>query len=85
VTLPHRAAVEGAQRLRTRGHVGESAQPDEAVRVVQVAKAAEDGHAQRLLRLDELALEQVDQHISLARVQRVLAELDRRDLAAGNR
>jgi hypothetical protein len=73
---PHRPAVERLQAVRTRRHVLEPAQPDEAVSMVQVAELADHAHAQCLLRLDEFAIEQLDQHVPLARVQRVLAQLD---------
>ncbi len=74
--LPHRAAVERAEAVGARGHVGEGAQPDEAVGVVEVAERAHDRDARVFLRLDELALEQRDEVVAAARVQRVLAQLE---------
>jgi protein-S-isoprenylcysteine O-methyltransferase Ste14 len=83
VPLPHRPAVEGRQGSATRLHVGEAPQPDEAVGIVEIAEAGRDGHSERLLRLEELALEQVDEHVALPPVQRVLPQLE--DGAAGGR
>jgi hypothetical protein len=51
---------------------------NEAVQMIQVAELAEDVHAEGFLGLDELAVEQLDQDVTLARVQRVLPELDDR-------
>jgi hypothetical protein len=52
--------------------------PDEPVRIVEVAELADHLHPDRLLRLHELAVEQVDQDIALSGMQRVLTKLDDR-------
>jgi hypothetical protein len=75
VLLPHRPAVERGQAGGALRHAGKAAQPHEAVGRVQVAKLPHHGHAHGLLRVDERAVEQLDQRIALAGVQRVLAQL----------
>jgi hypothetical protein len=84
VRLPGRAAVERRERVAARGHVGEAAQPDEAVGVVEVAERGEHPCADRFLGLDEFALEQGDQVVAAARMQRVLAQLEHRDGVVGD-
>ena len=74
--LPHRAAVEGLERPLARRHVAEAAKPDEGVRIVEVPELAEHVHADRLLRLDELAIEELDQRLALAWAERIAAQLD---------
>ena len=49
---------------------------NEAIGIVKIAELPHHAHAFPFLRFDELAVEQLDQHIALARVQRVLAQLD---------
>ena len=48
----------------------------EAVGTVEIAELADDRHALRLLRLDELAVKELDQRLAGARLELVLAELD---------
>ena len=81
VRRPYRPAIERAQRLISCVHVGESAQPHKAIRIIQVAKLADDAHAQRFLAFDELPVEKCDQRVALSRVERVLAELHHRTAA----
>jgi hypothetical protein len=76
VRLPHRAAVERLERLAARLHVEEASEPDEPVRAIEVPELPEQLHADRLLRFDQGPVEELDQHLPLARVQRVLAKLD---------
>ena len=57
-------------------HVREATEPDEPVGSVEVLELSEDADAHRLLRLDELALEEGDQRVPLTRVKGVLPELD---------
>ena len=78
LAMPDRAGIEGGQRPLPRFHVVEAAQPDEAVRIVEVAELADDGHALGLLALDEMAVEDVDQRVARAGMQVILAELDDR-------
>src|SRR5207237_7792393 len=73
-----RPAVEGGQAPRALAHRREAAEPDELRRVVKVAEGADDGHAGRLLRLDEVGLEQVDEDVPLPRDEAVLPQLDDR-------
>src|SRR5436190_9629671 len=79
--LPDWPAIEFLQRSRARRHVGEAAEPDETIGIIHVAKLANDNDASRLLGLDELLFEKVDQHIAHAWLQRVLPKLHHR--AAG--
>ena len=74
--FPNRAAVKFLELTRTRFHVSESTQPDEPIRIIQIAKLADYRHASRFLRLDELSFEKIDQDIALAGDERVLAKLN---------
>jgi len=74
--LPDWAAVESSEAGEPRIHVPESPQPDETIGPVGIAKCPDDLHAERVLGFDEVSFEHVDQRVALARVQRVLAELD---------
>jgi hypothetical protein len=65
VCRPHRAGIEVRERLAACFHVGETAQPDEAVGTVDVAELPDHAHAVALLGLDELALEEIDQRVAL--------------------
>jgi hypothetical protein len=56
--------------------LGKPAQPHEVVGAIGVAELSEDVHADCLLSLDELAIEQLDQGVAFAGVEQVLAELD---------
>jgi hypothetical protein len=49
--------------------------PHESIRIGEIAKVADHGDPDGFLRLDELALEEVDEAIALVRVERVLPEL----------
>src|SRR5262245_21376589 len=73
---PDRAAVEGAQCVGTEGHVRKAANPDEAIRIVRVAERPEHADPDGLLRLHELALEELDQRLARAGVERVPPQLD---------
>src|SRR3546814_5244799 len=67
---PDRSAIERRQRRRATGHVGKPAQPDETLRVVEIAELPENRHPDRLLRLDEGTVEQRDQRVPRMRAQR---------------
>ena len=81
VLLPHRAAVEALEEEEPIGQRGEPAEPDEGVVGVAVAELADHVRAQLLLRLDEVAVEQVDERVALSRVECVTPQLH--DVAAG--
>src|SRR5215471_4092856 len=72
--FPDRATIKFFQPTRARFHVGEPAQPDKAIRIIQVAKLSDHGHAGRFLTFDELALEKGDQYFASAGHKSVLAE-----------
>ena len=78
VLLPHRAGVEALERPRSGLHVREVPDPDEAIRIREIAELPEDAHAVALLGLDEVLLEHAHQGFARARVERVLAQLDDR-------
>src|SRR6266516_7276386 len=80
--LPDWAAVESLQRSRASWHVGEAAQPDEAIGIIHVAKLPNDNDASRLLGLDELLFEKIDQHVAHPWLQRVLPKLHHRAACA---
>jgi hypothetical protein len=73
---PDRTGVEGRQLVRTRCHVRESTQPDEAIRLVEIAELADEPHPEHFLALDELTLEEGDERLPRAGLQRVLAEFE---------
>ncbi len=73
---PDRPAVELLQAPRPLVHVLEAAKPHEPIGAVEVAELADDLHPDGFLRLDELGVEQLDEHVPLAGPKRVLAQLD---------
>src|SRR5215467_861928 len=75
VPRPDGAAIEGAERLGPGRHVAEPSEPHEAVGIVEIAELADHGHADRLLRLDEFAVEQVDERLAPARMKTVAPKL----------
>jgi hypothetical protein len=74
--LATQAAVERREGFSARGHVLERPNPHETVGLIEVAELADDLHPDGFLTLDEFGLEQIDQHIPLARMERVLPEFD---------
>ena len=64
VGLPHRSPVEGLEALSTMLHVGEASEPDEVIWPVEIAELTDQLHADGLLRLDELPVEQLDQDVA---------------------
>jgi hypothetical protein len=73
VLFPEWAAVERRERRTAGGVVAEAAYPYEPVGVVEVPELPYDVDAHRFLGLDQLPIEQLDQRVAPARVQRVLA------------
>src|SRR5262245_6337167 len=73
--------VEVGERLLPRRHVGIAAQPDEAVRITEVAELPDDPHARGFLRFHEFPVEQLDESVAGPGIERVLPEIDNR--AAG--
>ena len=74
--FPNRSAVKSIQRLCACGHVVESAQPDELIRVIEIPKLTDDLQTHSFLRFDKFAVEEFDQGIAFSGVKRVLPELD---------
>ena len=74
--LPDRPAVERLEGLTATLHVWEAPHPHEALRAIQITELSDQFHSDGFLRLDELAVEEFDQHVSLAVPERVLAKLD---------
>src|SRR5262245_44068198 len=70
--------VEIGERFLPQRHVGKAAQPDEAVRITEVAKLPDDPHACRFLRFHEFAVEQLDESVAGPGIERVLPEIDNR-------
>jgi hypothetical protein len=85
VSLPNRAAVEGLQASCSAAHVAKAPDPDESIRLVEVAELADHRHVDRFLCLDELAVEELDQDVSPARMERVLPELEDGAVGCGDR
>ncbi len=54
-------AVELRECPRTRRHIGETPQPDEQVRIVEIPELADDFRAECFLAFDEFTLEQLDE------------------------
>ena len=76
--FPNRTAVKILQRLRARRHVPKTSQPDKSVWIIQIPELTDDLHPERFLRFDKFPVEQLDQHIPLPRMQRVLPQLNNR-------
>jgi hypothetical protein len=76
--LPNRPAVKILERLRTRRHVPKTSQPDKSAYIIQVPELTDDLHSERFLRFDKFPVEQIDQHIPLPQMQRVLPQLNDR-------
>ena len=76
--LPDRAAVKVLERLRARRHVTKTSQPDKSVWIIQVPELTDDLHPERFLRFDKFPVEQIDQHIPLPWMHRVLPQLNDR-------
>ena len=81
--FPNRPAVKGFQGLRTGRDAGKAAEPNEAIRIVQIAKLPDERQAERFLALNKFPFEKLDQHVALVWPQGVLAKLQNR--AAGVR
>jgi hypothetical protein len=73
---PHRPVVEGLQGSRAGRHVGKAPEPDEAVRIVEIAEPSDQPDPHRFLALDECPVEELEQDVSLPRLHHVLPELD---------
>src|SRR5438132_13543422 len=78
MSLPDRSAVKVLERLRARRHVTKTSQPDKSVWIIQVPELTDDLHPKCFLRFDKFPVEQIDQHIPLPRMQRVLPQLNDR-------
>src|SRR5262245_50419756 len=72
---PDRTTIKGLERCRPSWHVVEPPKPNEPVRVVEVAELPHNPDAHGLLGFDELAIEEFDEHVSLALVEGVLPKL----------
>src|SRR4030095_4882173 len=70
--FPDRATIKFFQLTSARFHVSKPAQPDEAIRIVQVAKLSDHGHTGRFLTFDEDLFEKRDQHFAAAGHESVL-------------
>ena len=81
--LPDRPAIKVLERLRARRHVTKTSQPDKSVWIIQIPELTDDLHPERLLRFNKFPVEQIDQHIPLPRVQRVLPQLNNRAASLG--
>src|SRR2546428_772953 len=77
--LPDRSSIETRQCFLSAGHVRETSEPDEAIGIIEIAELTDDAHPGGLLRLDKLGVEEIDEGITLARMECVLAELDDHD------
>ena len=66
-------------------HVGKTADPDESIRTPPITKLPDDGHSSSLLRFNEVSVEQINQHVALTGLDRVLPQLDHWTAAARRR
>jgi hypothetical protein len=78
VRFPHRSAVKRSEGGLANLHVRKAPKPDKYVWPVEISKLADHMHPHELLRLDELAVEQLDQDIALTGPQRILPKLNDR-------
>ncbi len=76
--FPNRPAVKILERLRAGRHVPKTSQPDKSVWIIQVPELSNHLHPERFLRFDKFPVEEIDQHIPLPRMQRVLPQLNNR-------
>jgi hypothetical protein len=76
VRSPYRSTVEPGQCNVSRVEIAKSAQPHEVIWTHWVAKLSEYLHSYSFLSFDELAVEQLDQRVTLSRVKQVLAKLN---------
>src|SRR5215831_9301073 len=74
--FPNRTPVKLFQLTCARDYIGKPAQPDEPIRIIQVAKLSDHGHASRFLTFDEVPFEKRDQHFASAGHEGVLAKFD---------
>ncbi len=81
VSRPDRTVIERFECLVSALHTREASQPHEAIRVAPIAKLPNQRHARCFLRLDKMALEEVDQDVALAWLQGVLPQFERRATA----
>src|SRR5215475_1569793 len=79
--FPNRTPVKLFQLTCARDHIGKPAQPDEPIRIIQVAKLSDHGHASRFLTFNEVPFEKRDQQFASAGHESVLPKLY--DRAAG--
>src|SRR5215475_1008327 len=73
---PNRTPVKLFHLTCARDHIGKPAQPDEPIRIIQVAKLSDHGHAGRFLTFDEVPFEKRDQHFASAGHESVLPKFD---------
>ena len=76
--LPNRSAIKRLQGLSARRHISKAADPDEAIRIIQIAKLSDERYAERFLAFDKFPFEKLDQDVAHARSQSVLAKLQDR-------
>jgi len=74
--FPNRATVKLLELTRARGHIGKPTQPDEAIRIIQVAKLSYHNHAGRFLTFDEVPFEKRNKHFASAGHETVLPKFD---------
>jgi hypothetical protein len=55
-----------------------TSEPDESVSVINIPELTDDLHPERFLRFDKFPVEEIDQHIPLSRMKRVLPQLNNR-------
>src|SRR5262245_56839655 len=73
--FPNRSAVKFLELTSTRFHVSKPAQPDKAIRIIQVAKLSDHRHAGYFLTFDKVPFEKRDQHFAPVGHERVLPKL----------
>lgn len=52
--------------------------PDESVSIINIPELPDDLHPERFLRFDKFPVEEIDQHVPLSRMKRVLPQLNNR-------
>ena len=77
---PNRAIIKSRKHVAALVHVRETAQPDEAIGVLQITEWTDNTHSERFLRFNELAFKQIDQPFPSPIVQRILPKFHHRTI-----
>src|SRR5262245_31685798 len=74
--FPNRPTIKFFELTCARDHIGKPPQPDEAIRIIEIAKLSDHGHAGRFLSFDEVPFKERNQHFASAGHESVLPKFD---------